>query len=130
MATDNASAQDPPSPQLPEIVPNLDAPLIQPLESVTLDECDEHSDRPIAMRRAIRTRRIPARFGKLSDLLPSAQMAALTIYSEAITPESSPTPSQVASPLPISRPPSPMSVDMPLTEPMIHETVANQFGLY
>jgi hypothetical protein len=82
------------------------------------------------MRRATRNRRVPARFGKSSDLLPSAQMAALTIYSQAITPESSPASSRAASPPPISRPASPMPVDTPTPEPMIHETIPNQFGLY
>jgi hypothetical protein len=122
MATDNASV--------------LDAPSIQPFETVTLslatseEDIDLDLDRPIAMRRATRTRRIPARFGKSSDLLPSAQMAAMTIYSQAVTPESSTTPSPAASPPPISRSPSPMPVDMPTPEPMIYETTPNHFGLY
>ena len=79
------------------------------------------------MRRPTRKRRVPARFGKSSDLLPSAQMAALSTYSQVVTPDSSPAPSTAPSPS-VSRPPSP--VDMPSPEPMIHETVANQFGLY
>ena len=57
-------------------------------------------------------------------------MAAMTIYSQAVTPDSSPTPSQAASTPPISRPPSPMPLDIPPPEPIIHETIANQFGLY
>jgi hypothetical protein len=81
------------------------------------------------MRRATRTRRVPARFGKLSDLLPSAQMAAMSTYSQAISPQSSPTPSQASSP-PISRPPSLMPVDTPTQKTVIHETIPNQFGLY
>jgi Plavaka transposase len=80
------------------------------------------------MRRATRVRRVPARFGKSGDLLPSAQMAAMTIYSQALTPDPSPTPSQ-SSPT-ISRSPSPMPVDIPSTKPMFHETIPNQFGLY
>jgi hypothetical protein len=88
------------------------------------------------VRRATRTRRVSARFGKSSDLLPSAQMAAMTNYSQAITPESSPSPSPPpsptleASPGPISQPSSPMPVDMPTLEPIIHETIPNQLGLY
>jgi hypothetical protein len=55
-------------------IPVLDTP--QPLEPENLD-----LDRPLAMRRAIRTRRVPAQFGKSSDFLPSSQMAALSTYS-------------------------------------------------
>jgi hypothetical protein len=84
------------------------------------------------MRRATRARRVPARFGKSSDLLPSAQMAAMTIYSQAITPEPSPPPSPIQAASPISRSPSPMLVQLPPpdSEPIVHETTANQFGLY
>ena len=78
------------------------------------------------MRRATRVRRVPARYGKSSDLLPSAQMAALSTYSQAITPEPSPPPSpiQAASK---SRSLSPMPVEL---KPIIHETTPNHFGLY
>jgi hypothetical protein len=103
-------------------IPVLDTP--QPLEPENLD-----LDRPLAMRRATRKRRIPTRFGKSSDLIPSAQMAALSTYSQAITPQSSPTPSQASSPC-VSQPPSPMPFDIPTPEPMIHETIPNEFGLY
>ena len=78
------------------------------------------------MRRPTQKQRVPAQFGKLNNLLPSAQMAALSTYSQVVTPDSFPTPSEASSP--ISRPPSP--VDKPLPEPMIHKTVPNQFGLY
>ena len=106
-------------------------PPIQPFESVEpAEDVDLDSDRPLALRRATRTRRVPARFGKSSDLLPSAQMAAMTIYSQAMTPESSPAPSPTSSPSPISRSPSPMPVDLPAPEPTIHETFPNLFGLY
>ena len=94
------------------------------------EEEDLQLDKPIAMRRATRTRQVPARFGKSGDILPSAQMAAMNICSQVVTPESSPPPSPAASLPSISRPPSPMPVDMPSPEPMIHETTPNQFGLY
>jgi hypothetical protein len=86
-------------------------------------------DQPVSIRRASRKRRVPIRFGKASDFLPSSQMAALRTYSEAITPEPSPTPSPVPSP-PVSRAPSPMHVDQPTPGPTICETVPNQFGLF
>ena len=105
-------------------IPGLVLNTPQPLELDNLD-----LDRPLAMRRVIRMRQIPARFGKLSDLLPSSQMAALSTYSQAITPQSSPTPSQASSP-PDSRPPLPMPVDIPTPKPMIHKMTPNQFGLY
>ena len=79
--------------------PVLDAPPIQSFKIVRpAEDVDLDLDIPIAMRRPTRKRRVPARFGKSSDLLPSAQMAALSTYSQAITPESSPTPSEASSP--------------------------------
>ena len=51
-------------------------------------------------------------------------MAAMTIYSQVMTPESSPAPS------PILRSHSTMPVDIPAPEPTIHETFPNLFGLY
>lgn len=56
-------------------------------------------------------------------------MAALSTYSQAITPQLSPTPSQALSPC-VSWPPSPMPLDIPTPKPMIHETIPNEFGLY
>jgi hypothetical protein len=94
------------------------------------EEEDLQLDKPIAMRCATRTRRVPARFGKSGDILPSAQLAAMNICSQVVTPESSPPPSPAASLPSISRPPSPMPVDMPSPKPTIHETIPNQFGLY
>lgn len=86
-------------------------------------------DAPIALRRATRKRRIPGRYGKASDLLPSAQMAALRTYSQVVTPEPSPPPSPVLSPTP-SRPVSPMAIDPPPPDPVIFETTPNQFGFF
>jgi len=103
-------------------IPVLETP--QPLK---LDNSD--LDRPLAMHQAIQTWWVPAQFGKLSDLLPSLQMAALSTYSQAITPQSSPTLSQASSP-PDSWPPLPMLVDIPTPKPMIHKTTPNQFSLY
>lgn len=83
------------------------------------------------MRRATRKRRIPARYGKASDLLPSRQMAALRTYSQVVSPDPSPIPSPIPSPG-TSRSASPMQID-PLT-PERHstafETTPNHFGFF
>ena len=94
-----------------------------------MDE-DLDLDKPLAMRRANRARRVPARYGKSSDLLPSAQMAALSTYSQAITPEPSPPPSPSQPPSLNPHSPSPLPLQSPPPEPIVHETTPNHFGLY
>ena len=110
---------------------DLDIPATQTFESINpAEEDDLDLDQPLALHRATRTWWVPAHFRKSGDPLLSAQMAAMTNYSQALTPESSPTPSLASSPIPISWPPSPMPVDRPSHKPIIHETVPNHFGLY
>lgn len=96
-------------------------------ETVCIDDSDIH--KPLAVRRATRKRRIPRRFRKESDLLPSAQFAAMSTYSEVVTPEPSPIPTPQPSP-PSSRSTSPTSINHIDPESIDHETVPNQFGLY
>jgi hypothetical protein len=96
-------------------------------ESITIDEPD--INQPLAVRRAARKRRIPRRFGKDSDLLPSAQLAAMSTYSQVVSPEPSPVMSPQPSPSP-SRSTSPIFVNHMDPEPVDRETVPNQFGLY
>lgn len=94
---------------------------------------DDTQDAPIALRRATRKRRIPARYGKGSDLLPSRQMAALRTYSQVVSPKPSPIPSPIQSPG-TSRSASPIQIDppspSPTPEPTTFETTPNQFGLF
>ena len=96
-------------------------------ESVEMEALD--LDQPLAVRRTARKRRIPHRFGKNSDLLPSAQLAAMRIYSEMVTPEPSPIPTPQPSPS-SSRSTSPVPVNRRDPESTDRETVPNQFGLY
>ena len=96
-------------------------------ETIHVDNSDIH--KPIAIRRATRKRRIPRRFRKDSDLLPSAQFAAMSTYSQVVTPEPSPIPTPQPSP-PSSRPSSPTFVNHMDLESTDRETVPNQFGLY
>jgi Plavaka transposase len=95
--------------------------------TVRIDDSDIH--KPLAVRRATRKRRIPRRFRKESDLLPSAQLAAMSMYSEVVTPEPSPIPTPQLSP-PSSRSISPTLLNHTDLESIARETVPNQFGLY
>lgn len=95
---------------------------LQPLEGRDLSMPIDNQ--PLSIRREPRKRRIPARFGKNSDMLPSAQMAAISIYSQIVTPEGSPEPVQHSSPS-ITRSTSPAPM-----KPIIHETTPNEFGIY
>ena len=97
-------------------------------KTVHIGDYDIH--KPLAVRRAARKRRIPRRFRKESDLLPSAQLAAMSMYSEVVTPEPSPIPTPQLSP-PSSRSVSPSTfVNHMDLESIDRETVPNQFGLY
>lgn len=99
--------------------------------TVHTDDVTDDSDihKPLAVRRATRKRRIPRRFRKESDLLPSAQLAAMSMYNEVVTPEPSPIPTPQASP-PSSRSASPTFVNHMDIESITRETEPNQFGLY
>ena len=96
-------------------------------KAVCIDNSDIH--KPLAVRQATRKRRIPQRFRKESDLLPSAQLAAMSMYSEAVTPESTPIPSPQPSPA-SSQSTSPTFMNHVDLELIDRETVPNQFGLY
>jgi hypothetical protein len=96
-------------------------------ESIAIDKPD--INQPLAVRHATRKRQIPWRFGKDSDLLPSAQLAAMSTYSQVVSPEPSPVMSPQPSPSP-SRSTSPIFVNHMDPEPVDCETVLNQFGLY
>jgi hypothetical protein len=95
--------------------------------TVQIDDPD--INRPLAVRRVARKRRIPHRFGKESDLLPSAQLAAMSTYNEVVTPEPTPVPTPQPSPR-SSRSTSPVFVNRMDPEPIERETEPNQFGLY
>jgi hypothetical protein len=103
-----------------------DVPFMQS-RGVGIDDSD--INQPLAVRGATRKRRIPRRFGKKSHLLPSAQLAAISTYSQVVTPEITPVPTPQPSPHP-SRATSPEIVHHIEPEPIDRETVPNQFGLY
>jgi hypothetical protein len=88
-------------------------------QTVGVDNSD--INQPLAVRRVAHKRRIPRRFGKDNDLLPSAQLAALSTYSQVVTPELTPVPTPQSSPHP-SRSASPVVIR--------NKTVPNEFGLY